>query len=363
MGAGHGALFSATYAEARHRFVQAALAAGATHRAYAVGDPSDAPLTIDVAIRGAPTAPALVVSSGLHGVEGFWGSAVQLALLQQLAGAHEPRELRYVLLHAINPFGFAQLRRVNEHNVDLNRNFLVNDERYAGAPAGYAALDALLNPPTAPKRLEPFRLKALRHILRLGLPALKDAVAGGQYEFPRGLFYGGQAPSASMRIVHDQCDGWIAASRSIVHIDLHTGLGAFATPALLLNTTPAAADYAWYAQTFDTAHIEPVAQSHGTAYRVSGMFGQWMQHRFDDRAYRFIGAEFGTYGVLRVLAALRAENRAHHYCAAGDAAYKRAKQALRECFCPASPAWRSRTVAAALRIVDQAAQALAQRAR
>lgn len=363
MGAAHGALFSPTYAQARRRFVQAAQAAGAAHHAYAIDAPCDEPLAIDVAILDAPAAPTLVVSSGVHGIEGFWGSAVQLALLQQLAAARAPRKLRYVLLHAVNPFGFAHLRRVNEHNVDLNRNFLTKADHYAGAPAGYAALDALLNPPTAPVRLEPFRLKALRHILRLGLPALKDAVAGGQYEFPCGLFFGGRAPSASMRIVQDHCDGWIAASRSIVHIDLHTGLGAFATPALLLNTTPAAEDYAWYAQTFGAEHIEPIAQSQRTAYRVSGMFGQWMQHRFNEREYRFVGAEFGTYGVLRVLAALRAENRAHHYCAADDAAYTRAKLALRECFCPLSTAWRNRTVEGALRIVDQAAQALARRAR
>jgi hypothetical protein len=268
--------------------------------------------------------------------------------------------LRYVLLHALNPFGFAHLRRVNEDNVDLNRNFPIEGNDYAGAPAGYAALDAFLNPATAPARFEPFRLKALGYIRRLGLAALKDAVAGGQYEYPRGLFYGGKAPGASTRIVQHHCAGWMAASQRILHIDLHTGLGAYGKPTLLLNTAREAEDYAWYARSFGTQLIESLAGQGGTAYQVSGMFGRWMQHHFSARDYRFVGAEFGTYGVLRVLAALRAENRAHHYCAAGAAAYTRAKQELRECFCPASAQWRKQALAAALHIVDQGAQALTQ---
>ena len=60
--------------------------------------------------------------------------------------------LRCVLLHALNPYGFAWLRRVNEHNVDLNRNFLLPGEAYRGSPAGYAALDPLLNPKSPPAR-------------------------------------------------------------------------------------------------------------------------------------------------------------------------------------------------------------------
>ena len=54
--------------------------------------------------------------------------------------------LRCVLLHALNPFGFAWRRRVNEDNVDLNRNFLLDDEGYVGCPDGYAHLDPLLLP-------------------------------------------------------------------------------------------------------------------------------------------------------------------------------------------------------------------------
>ena len=37
-----------------------------------------------------------------------------------------------VLIHAINPFGYAWHRRFNENNVDINRNFLLAEEAYVG---------------------------------------------------------------------------------------------------------------------------------------------------------------------------------------------------------------------------------------
>jgi hypothetical protein len=350
--------FSQTYAEAQRRFIAAARAAGATLQTHPIAAaapdaaPSE-PLAIDVAILGPEDAPALIVSSGIHGIEGYFGSAVQLALLERLADAAPRKTIRYVLIHALNPYGFAQLRRVNEDNIDLNRNFMPSAADYAGTPAGYAKLDAFLNPPSPPPRHEPFKAMAIWKILRMGMQPLKEAVAGGQYEYSRGLFFGGKAPSATMHIVQSQCDAWVAAAPRILHVDLHTGLGAHGKPTLLLNESTDAPRYGWYTQTFGTDRIEPLTQPGGTAYSPSGPLGLWMQRQFPKRDYRFIGAEFGTYDVIRLLGALRAENRAHYFSPPQSADYLRAKKEMQECFCPASPAWRREVVSAALRIMDQ----------
>jgi hypothetical protein len=355
------AVFSTSYAEARRRFIDAARAAGAQLGSYAIDAGSPESLTIDVAIVAEPgtnDAPALVISSGVHGIEGFFGSAVQLALLQRIRQADERAKLRYVLIHAVNPFGFAHLRRVNEDNVDLNRNFLSHPGDFAGAPAGYARLNGLLNPPSSPSRWEPFHLKALWQIARIGLQPLKEAVASGQYEYPQGLFFGGKAPCAATRIVQQNCDDWLGGAPSILHLDLHTGLGPMGTHTLLLNEAADHSDYRWYANAFGADRVEPLTRPAGTAYKPSGTLGQWMQRHCRARVYRFAGAEFGTYDVIRVLSALRAENRAHHYCTADAPAYQQAKQALLECFCPASPPWRRRVVDAALHIIDQGVHAI-----
>ncbi len=139
---------------------------------------------------------------------------------------------------------------------------------------------------------------------------------------------------------------------------MHTGLGRFAQPTLLLNEPKASPRGIWYANAFGTLNIESLGQSEGTAYGASGLFGDWMQERFSARDYHFAGAEFGTCDPIRIVAALRAENRAHHYCALGDPATVRSKNELLECFCPSSMAWRNETVATALRIIAMGAGAL-----
>lgn len=348
--------YSQSYDEARERFAAASRAVNARIASYPITAAAD--LLIDVAIFGAADAPTLVISSGLHGIEGFFGSAVQLALLQRLARAQTPPRLRYVLIHALNPYGFRELRRVNEDNIDLNRNFLAEAADYHGAPRGYAELNAFLNPPSRPTRLEPFRLRAAWHIWRRGLQTLKNAVAGGQYDYPRGLFYGGKSASASAEIVKQYCDAWLDNAQQVLHIDLHTGLGEYAMPTLLLNETTTSPYYGWYTHAFGADQVEPLTRAHGTAYKASGVFGHWMQQHFGSLTYRYVGAEFGTYPIVRVLAALRAENRAHHYCEPNDPALTRSKLALLECFCPSAPAWRRDALESALHIIDRGSTAL-----
>jgi len=115
-----------------------------------------------------------------------------------------------VLVHALDPYGFAWVRRSNEENVDLNRNFLLSGEHYSGSPPRYVALDSLPQPPgsAAPPRrvLAPVGALHPAH----GMPELKQAVAGGQYDFPRGLFFGGQGPSRTYRILAEHFGRWVA---------------------------------------------------------------------------------------------------------------------------------------------------------
>ena len=198
--------YSSTYEEARSRFVKSATAAGATLSKHPlqIEDASTDEFTIDVAVSGPEDAPALVVSSGVHGVEGFLGSAIQLALLDQFKTNSAPR-IRWVFIHAINPFGFARIRRFNEENVDLNRNFLLPDSPYTGSPANYRRLNTFLNPASKPSSYEPFRLKAIWSIVRYGMSALKQSIAAGQYEYPRGIFYGGSGPSQAMEAIRGNC--------------------------------------------------------------------------------------------------------------------------------------------------------------
>ena len=350
--------FSKSYTEARRRFREAAAAVGAVISSHQINAENSNDLTIDVAIIGAEDSPAVVTSSGVHGVEGFLGSAVQHAILKRIAQGNSDNNIRHVLIHGVNPYGFASLRRFNEDNVDLNRNFLPNEGNYQGAPAGYARLNGFLNPESPPSSLEPFKLKALWNIWRHGRQALKQSVAGGQYEYPRGIFFGGNLPCRSTQIVYDHCESWVGQSERIVHIDFHSGLGPFGTYKLLLVEGADSETFPWYTNAFGADCVEPVDTPDATAYKVSGVFGEWMRNHFESREYRFLAAEFGTYDVVRVLGAIRAENRAHHYDTEDSARYKSAKEELLECFCPSNATWRKQVIESSLHIIDQATQTL-----
>jgi hypothetical protein len=158
-------IYPATYHEARDLFRQATQDLGAHLENHVVlnGAEYGGDLTIDVAVVGVedPTW-SLVVSSGLHGVEGFFGSALQTAYLRQVQRQDViDSKGQLVLIHAINPFGFFALRRVNEDNVDLNRNFLVTGETYSGSPQLYKDLDDFLNPASPPHQFDGYLIKAL----------------------------------------------------------------------------------------------------------------------------------------------------------------------------------------------------------
>ena len=53
-------------------------------------------------------------------------------------------DMALVVIHALNPYGMANLRRFNGNNVDLNRNFYFSSDGWQGEPEGYAALDKFL---------------------------------------------------------------------------------------------------------------------------------------------------------------------------------------------------------------------------
>ena len=350
--------FSRSYAAARERFRDAARgAAGVLERHVLPGrGPDGCELTIDVALVGARNPRrTVVVSSGLHGVEGFFGSAVQLAWLRRLreGAVPLPGGTLVTLLHAVNPFGFAWRRRANEDNVDLNRNFLDDGETYGGVPEHYDLVHELLNPPTPPARLDGFRVRAAWAVRRHGLSVLQNAVATGQYEHPAGLFFGGREAAVSTRLVQERFRDWTRAAEEVAHLDLHTGLGAYADYRLLIEP-PHVSDLSWYRSRFDSQRVVPVGAD--TPYAARGVMGAWLARHAGPRSYRFACLEFGTYSALRVLAALRSENRASHHSVPNAAVYGRAKRELVECFCPARPLWRRKALGRALEVIGQAVE-------
>lgn len=331
------AAFDDSYASSRDAFCQALAAAGGRHERLTLGghDPGGAPLSIDLGLLGDPAAERWVLHfSGVHGIEGFVGSAIQQRILEQW---RTPPGVAVLLVHAVNPFGMAWLRRWNEHNVDLNRNFLAPGEKYVGAHVHYAALDGLINPPSPPTWLDTFYLEAAWQILCHGFNPLKQALAEGQYEYPRGLFFGGRELEPGPAALFARLGELLRPARRAVVIDVHTGLGPWGVDSLLVDEPAGSPVYRELRAAFGE-RIE-VSEFDGTAYRARGTLLTGLVAHFSAIEWRCVCQEFGTYSGLAMLKALRDENRVHHYGDPADLNHP-AKIHLRESFVPAHRQWR-----------------------
>lgn len=342
--------FAKDYDSARSRFRRLSLQATDSLAVHPVSDPDD-DLSIDVAEFGDPQARrTLVISSGLHGVEGFVGSAIQARLIEKLISGGFPKGCSLVLIHAINPYGFKHLRRVNEDNIDLNRNFLVDFNQKPTA-SGYARFHALLNPESRTRGIDLFTLKACCYIMRHGLRPLRDSIAAGQYEFPRGLFYGGRQAAESTKIISDLLVGLSSNGNRLFHIDIHSGLGRYADYRLLLSAKQAPGFADRLVSNVDTRRVEFIGQNNGMTGSITGTICDYFGEMIG-ADYQHLGLEFGTYSNLKILIAMRSENAAHHYM--DHAERKRAKAALRNCFCPQDQKWRIAVLSKGLWVIDRA---------
>ena len=345
--------FSLTYESARDRFSNSARDAGARldQLELDLSGPNQEKLTINTAWLGAERPERVLLhTSGLHGVEGFVGSAIQVQLLRQPPELSDTDAL--VLVHGINAYGMAWLRRVNEGNVDLNRNFLSSTEPYQGAPDGYHKLNTLLNPESPPLGLELFYLRVVWCILRYGFANLKQAVAGGQYHYPKGLFFGGRKLEQSPTLLLDWLKSNLGRAERIGAIDVHSGLGKYGVDALLVFHSPETEPFKILQDRLGN-RVTPHDPG-SVAYRIKGSFLEALEREIPQANWTCILQEFGTLHVLRVLKALREENRWHHYGQKEELDHP-AKQRLLQAFCPDDDRWRRGILTRGRKLVNKLA--------
>lgn len=354
------AYFAPDYAAARQAFLRLAHNRGARVTSYPIRarGPRAEELAIDTAYLGAETPKRLlIVLSGTHGVEGYAGSALQ----QQWLDAAEVSALRAdggcLLVHAVNPYGFAWRRRANEHNVDLNRNAL---DHFPGRPNfAYRSLDSWLNPAAPPRLVDAFWPRGGWLVVTRGFAALRQAIVGGQYEFPRGLFFGGERLEESNAHLEKiiSATAFQSAER-VIAIDLHTGLGRHAGYRLLIDVRQDTEAFRDLTRWFGAAAVATSQQRGSAVYEVSGGIVELIERRLSAARTRVAVLEIGTVPLAQMLYQLYRENRATFYSPPLSPVLARERAGLLEAFCPSNPAWRHRVLGHGKRVFDQALRAL-----
>lgn len=355
--------FSSSYTNAREKFLDATRVAGVQVESIQSPQfgPHNEPLFTDVAFIGPKNASTvLVLSSGVHGVEGFAGSGIQTGLLHEEITTRMPQDMAILMIHAVNPYGMAYLRRFNEDNIDLNRNFVDHAESYP-SNEGYQILAGFI----APKSLSPWenmkaRLGFLWYGLIHGKTRLQHAISGGQYDYPKGLFFGGREETWSNRNMRNIIRRYLAQARHVILVDIHTGLGPYAAPELIISEEENSPAHRRALHWWGTL-VKNTLSGDSASTSVKGPLKTAFVQLLPATEVTAVSLEFGTYPAKDVFWALRAENWRHHYSGQDLYKAKEIKSCLLRIFRPNSAEWEVSVWNQGKEVIYQVLQQLSQK--
>ena len=356
--------FSASYARARAQFLEAAATASLpiqSHRHPLLGrDGED--LAMDVVLDGDANADRLlIVSSGCHGVEGYCGSGVQVFALHDADWRAKARDQGVAVLyvHALNPYGFSHIRRVTNENVDLNRNFC-DYAQPLPVNLGYRELQPLLLPEVWPPNAENQQAVG-QFIATRGERALQSAISAGQYEFPDGMFFGGQSPTWSNQTLRQVLREHGRQASKIAWIDLHTGLGPTGVGERIFSCKDDAQALvrarAWWGSDGRTP-VTSIYDGSSVSAFLTGLMWTAMYAECPQAEYTGIAIEYGTQPLLQVMQALRADHWLHNHPNAPADLAASIKQQLMDAFYTDTDLWRGQIVSQAREALFQAVDGL-----
>ena len=355
------------YSAQRARFLAAVarMNGAVTHYPHPLTGPEGEALSTDVAVIGDPQAGNLMlVVSGTHGVEGYYGSDSQIAWLESLEATTLPDNVALVLVHLINPWGTAHLRRVNEDNADLNRNFI---DFAAGAPDNAAYVD--LHPVYTCRDLngkERAESEALLQAKRqtVGWLGVKRVVEAGQYEFADGIFFGGRQASWSHLTLKTIIDRHLSHARRLISFDLHTGAGAYGHPMLMAiaeREYPALQEARQIFGDWLTILITGAGRDSetGVTATATGYLSQFMLDHLPQTRLLQLVVECGTLEGEEMHRRVRDDHWLHLYGDPASETGQKIKQDLYEGFYPEDPDWQALIAFRTRQIFARAWKALA----
>ncbi|MED5622229.1 M14 family metallopeptidase [Ideonella sp. BN130291] len=338
--------FSRSYREAREKFLAAAETAGLdvhSHRHPLLGRDGEV-LAMDVARFGAADARRLLVlTSACHGVEGYCGSGVQIALLSDPAfhRAADAAGAAVLYIHALNPYGFSWWRRTTHENVDLNRNF-IDFSRPPPTNPGYEEIAHALVPPQWPPTPENEAV-LMRFLAQHGEKALQQAISGGQYTHPQGLFYGGANPTWSHQTLRHVLQEHGQRCERLGWIDFHTGLGPTGVGERIFACQDDAQAWARAQQWWGPA-VTSIHDGSSSSAQLEGLMWMAAYQECPQAEYTGIALEYGTVPLRETIEAMRGDQWLENHPEVGAPQAQAIKQRLLAAFYTDTDAWRAAIV-------------------
>ncbi len=189
----------------------------------------------------------LIITSGMHGVEGFVGSEMINRVITKHYKNMNISKTALLVVNFINPWGMKYFRRVNQDNIDLNRNFI-----YGKKPLNphFSKIEPLVDASWQGKirllSLIRYYFTLFKCIIDIGISNTNQAIFSGQYEMSDQIYFGGFKSTLEHQNVINLINRYTADSiKQVIHFDLHTGYGPKNELSLINSSYDALNPFLW----------------------------------------------------------------------------------------------------------------------
>ena len=350
--------FADNYVDARQKFLKACTEKHLDVEPFLnnVDDNEDIELATDIIRIGkADASKLLILTSGVHGAELMCGSGCQVGLLAQDHFERLPSDTAVVMIHAINPWGAAHLRRNNEDNVDLCRNFVDFTAELPTNPEYERIHEALSS-----NYLHNNTNQAILDSMKAdGEAAFVRALMSGQYKHEKGLSYGGSKAVWSHRLIKDILQNYAGSAEQVCLIDYHSGLGPFGqgTVVCMHEGDSLQRTKQWFGEDL----MAPMSESKNGNEKFHPALGHTTEGYLDalpGRQITSIVLEYGTYDMASNLQALLDDHCLMLHGKPGDEFGQEIKQNMLRTHYPDDPLWRYAVWTRSEQVIEQAIRGL-----
>ncbi len=298
----------------------------------------------------------IVLTTGVHGIEGYIGSAMLDVFFEDIYPTIDTDKTGILIVANVNPYGMKYMRRYNENNVDLNRNFIEDWSTFdLSSNKEYPKVDKFLQPTgkmgNAFWHEVGFYLSLAKEAIFTGADTISDALLTGQYEYAEGVYYGGNGDEASTTylkgVFADCIDG---EYENIIHVDIHSGYG----PRYNMVIFNSVQDLTTEAEAKEMLQYDYIiAQDSEDFYVTYGdttdYFYRLLKSKNSDKSLYSTCFEFGTIGdgffdSILSLKYTVDENRQHWYPTTNKTTAEVVRQNYLELFYPTETDWRTKTI-------------------
>ena len=298
----------------------------------------------------------IVLTTGVHGMEGYIGSVMLDVFFEEIYDGLNKDKTGVLVVANVNPYGMKYMRRYNENNVDLNRNFIMDWERFdLSSNKDYPKVQNFLEPVgkigNAFWHEVGFYLSLAKEAIFTGADVISDALLTGQYESPQGVYYGGTGDEASTKYLKGVFNDCLEGEyKNIVHIDIHSGYGPRYNM-VIFNSVYETMTEAETKKAFNYDYV--ISHDSESFYATTGdttdYFYRLAESKNTDKELFSTCFEFGTIGdeffdTILSLKYTVNENRNHWYPTGNNTSAEVVKENYYELFYPTEKEWREKTI-------------------